>query len=259
MGRIIFITSFKGGVGKTTLTANLAAAFCALGQKVLVVDADYGNRCMDLVLGMENSTLFDSLDVISGRASIENAIAVHETNKKLFFLSAPAVQDAVVSATETEKLLASLKDRFDFILVDSSAEDSDTYRAFARSAEDAVVVSFHQSTAIRAAEKTATVLSSLGFTNIRLVVNSYHKDAQEAGVLPSVLDIIQRSHIGLLGVVPFDFGVSPMQEKGALPYKSSGKLAPFEAATLNIARRLLGDPVPLLKDVYKPKKLKEYL
>lgn len=257
LGRIIFITSFKGGVGKTTLTANLATAFTVLGKSVLVVDADYGNRCMDLVLGMENSSLFDSSDVIGGRIQAQNAIAVHETNKKLFFLAAPAASGVGLSATETERVLAELKKKYDFVLVDSSAEDSEVYRAFARSADDALVVSFHQSTAIRAAEKTASVLSQLGFSNIRLVVNSYHKEAEEAGVLPSVLDIIQRAHIKLLGVVPFDLGVTLAQEKGALPYCGGGRLKQYEAATLNIAKRILGQPIPLLKDVYKPKKLKE--
>lgn len=259
MGRIIFITSFKGGVGKTTLTANLATALTVLGKRVLVVDADYGNRCMDLVLGMENSSLFDSSDVISGRVDVKNAIAEHESNRRLSFLAAPAAFDSELSVTATVQLLATLKQQYDFVLVDSSAEDSPVYRAFARSADDALVVSFHQSTAIRAAEKTATVLSSLGFSNIRLVVNSYHKEAEEAGALPSVLDIIQRAHIRLIGVVPYDYSISLLQETGALPYGGSGRLCPFEAATLNIAKRLLGEPVPLLKDVYKPQKLQKHL
>lgn len=259
MGRIIFITSFKGGVGKTTLTANLATALTVLGKRVLVVDADYGNRCMDLVLGMENSSLFDSSDVISGRVNAQSAIAQHESNGRLSFLAAPAAFSSELSVNGVVQLLAELKPQYDFVLVDSSAEDSRVYRAFARSADDALVVSFHQSTAIRAAEKTATVLSSLGFSNIRLVVNSYHKEAEEAGALPSVFDIIQRAHIRLLGVIPCDYGVALMQEKGALAFSGNGRLCPFEAATLNIAKRLLGEPIPLLKDVYKPQRLQKHL
>lgn len=259
MGRIIFITSFKGGVGKTTLTANLATALTVLGKRVLVIDADYGNRCLDLVLGMENSSLFDSSDVLSGRTQAGNAIAVHEGNKRLYFLAAPAAFGGEISADDTVRLLTELKGQYDYVLVDSSAEDGAVYRAFARSADDALVVSFHQSTAIRAAEKTASVLSALGFHNIRLVVNSYHKEAEEDGVLPSVYDIIQRAHIRLLGVVPYDYGVSIMQEAGTLPYAGGGRLCPFEAATLNIAKRLTGEAVPLLKDVYKPQKLQKHL
>lgn len=259
MGRIIFITSFKGGVGKTTLTASLAAAFCALGKRVLVVDADYGNRCMDLVLGMQSSMLFDGADVLDGRVSAAEAVAVHDTNKGLFFLAAPAAPCGAVSAAAAGALMEQLRDGYDYILVDSSAEDNAVYRAFARSADDALVVSFHQSTAVRAAEKTATVLAEMGFSNIRLVVNSYHAEAERAGVLPSVLDIIERSHIGLIGVIPFDLNVTVMQEAGELPYSGSGRLTPYEAAVLNTALRITGRQVPLLKDVYKPKKLKSYL
>ncbi|MBQ3081194.1 MAG: AAA family ATPase [Clostridia bacterium] len=260
MGRIIFVTSFKGGVGKTTLAANLASALTVLGKKVLVVDADYGNRCMDLVLGLENDVLFDSADVIGGKTDFENAVVRHSENERLYFLPAPAFSSGKVSATGVEELFASIKDRFDFVLVDSSAEDSALYRAFARGAEDALIVTFHQSTAIRAAEKTAIMLNGLGFSNVRLIVNCFHKEQAEDGVLPDVLDMIQRAHVQLIGIIPFDMGAPTLQEAGMLPFsKRRGKLMPYEAASLNVAKRLCGVYVPLLKDVYKPKKLKKYL
>lgn len=259
MGRIIFVTSFKGGVGKTTLAANLATALTVLGKKVLVVDADYGNRCMDLVLGLESSVLFDSADVIWGRVEFDSAAVRHDDNELLYFLPAPAFNKTVIPPVRVASLFASLKEKFDFIIVDSSAEDSDVYRAFARSADDAIVLSFHQSTAIRAAEKTAIMLQGIGFSNIRLVINCFHAEMAEDGVLPSVLEIIQRSHIQLLGLVPFDMGVIAMQEAGALPYATGKKLMLYEAAVLNIAKRLTGVNVPLLKDVCKPKKLKKHL
>lgn len=260
MGRIVFVTSFKGGVGKTTLTANLAAALTALGKTVLVVDADYGNRCMDLVLGMENEAVFDSADVIWGRAQAENAILRHNENPQLYFLPAPAFSKELVAPTRVAHLFESLKSRYDFVLVDSSAEDGAVYRAFARSCDDAVVVTFHQSTAIRAAEKTASTLAELGFANIRMVINCYHSKQAEDGVLPTVFDIIQRAHIQLLGLIPFDMAVPTMQEAGTLAFTGAGRrLMMYEAAMLNIAKRLCGTAVPLLKDVYKPKKLKKHL
>ncbi len=260
MGRIIFVTSFKGGVGKTTLAANLAAALTVLGKRVLVVDADYGNRCMDLVLGLESDVLFDSADVIWGKVDFDGAAVCHSENERLYFLPAPAFNKTVIPPMRVAAMFASLKDKFDFVIVDSSAEDSEVYRAFARSSDDAIVVSFHQSTAIRAAEKTAAMLQEIGFSAIRLVINCFHADMAEDGVLPDVLEIIQRSHIQLLGLVPFDMGVLAMQEAGALPYRAENKrLMMYEAAILNIARRLTGESVPLLKNVYKPKRLKKQL
>ncbi len=260
MGRIIFVTSFKGGVGKTTLSAGLAAALTALGKKVLVADADYGNRCMDLVLGMESDVLFDSADVIWGRTETGNAIIRHGENERLYFLPAPAFSKEGVPPVRVAKLFAELKEDYDFIIVDSSAEDSEVYRAFARSADDAIVVTFHQSTAIRAAEKTAVMLSELGFSNIRLIINCFHSALAADGVLPDVLDIIQRAHIQLLGLIPHDMAVPAMQEAGMLPFtKQKRRLMVYEAAVLNTAKRLCGCSVPLLKDVYRPKKLKNYL
>ena len=259
MGRILFVTSFKGGVGKTTVAANISAALAALGKNVLVVDGDYGNRCMDLVLGMENAAIFDGADAITGKVIAKNAILRHEEQGRLYFLPAPAFFSGKLSPEDTCAFFAGLKAQFDFIVVDSSAEDSETYRAFARAAEDALVVSLHQSTAIRAAEKTAAMLASLGFANIRMAVNCYREDAAKKGVLPSMLDIIGRAKIQLIGVIPFDENVAFQQEAGALSYTEAGRLFPYEAACMNIAKRYAGERVPLFKDVYKPKKLKKYL
>lgn len=259
MGRIVFVTSFKGGVGKTTVAANLAAALTALGKTVLVVDGDYGNRCMDLVLGMENASLFDGADVINGKAAIKNAVVRHEENKGLYFLPAPAFFTGSITPEDTAAFFAKIKSQFDYVIVDSSAEDSGYYRAFARGAEDAVVVSLHQSTAIRAAEKTAAMLSELGFANIRMVVNGYKADAARRGLLPEMYDIISNAKIRLLGAVPYDDNVAVMQEAGALPFTHKGRLYPYEAAFMNIAARLDGKSVPLFKGVYRPKKLKKYI
>lgn len=259
MGRIIFVTSFKGGVGKTTVSANIASALALLGRRVLVVDADYGNRCMDLVLGMEDACLFDGADAITGRVDVHKAVKQHGVAAGLYFLPAPAFFSGSLSPEDTTAFFARLKADFDFIIVDSSAEDGDNYRAFARAAEDALVVTFHQTTAIRAAEKTAARLAELGYSNIRMVVNCYRAGAADKGLLPSMYDIIQGAKVQLIGAIPADEQVPLTQEAGRLPYLGKGRLAPYEAATLNIAKRLMGASVPLFKDVYRPKKLKKYL
>ncbi len=259
MGRIVFITSFKGGVGKTTVTANLASALTALGKQVLVADADFGNRCLDLVLGMENSTLFDCNDVAEGRIKAENAIAVRDGNNLLHFLAAPQDGKRFPSAERLSALFGSLRDKYDWILVDSSAEDTVLYRSFASVADDALVVSFHQTTAVRAAERTALTLAELGFRNVRLVVNSYRKDATERGVLPDILEMISRSRIRLIGVIPHDSELPLRQEQGVLAFETTARRPlPYEAAFVNTAKRLCGISVPLFADVYKTKKTAKY-
>lgn len=259
MGRIVFVTSFKGGVGKTTVTANLASVLTALGKTVLVADADFGNRCLDLVLGMENSSLFDCNDVAEGRVKSENAIAVRDGNRNLSFLAAPQDGKKFPSAEKLSEMFGTLRDKFDWILVDSSAEDTALYRAFASVADDALVVAFHQTTAIRAAERTAMTLSELGFKNVRLVVNNYRKDAAERGILPDILEMIGRSRIRLIGVIPHDSELPLRQEHGILAFEAGGKRPlPYEAAFVNTAKRLCGKSVPLFADVYKPKRVKKY-
>lgn len=264
VGRAIFITSFKGGVGKTTVSANLASALTYLGKSVLTVDADFSNRCLDIVLGLENSSVLDCCDILKEGANPSDAIVRSERNPLLSLLPAPA--SFTGEKPEQERfieLFNELKARYDYVLVDSSAEISDIYLAFASVCDDAIVVSFHQSTAIRAAEKTATKLAELGFSNLRLVVNIYHKDDAEAGRLPDVYDIITRSHIRLIGVVPYDSSLRVDQEagrvaleNGAVNPKKLKKLKVYERAFLNIARRVCGEQIPLLKGVYKPKGLK---
>ena len=182
MGRVIFVTAFKGGVGKTTAAAGIAAALASLGKRVCIVDADFGMRCMDLVLGLENSVLFDCGDVLAGRCSLEDALMRVDESGNLRF--------------------ASIRANCDYCIVDSSAELTDYYRSFAREADEAVVVSLHQSTSIRAAEKTAANLAAIGYRRVRLLVNGYRYRFAAEGRLPTVLEVIRRSSVPLLGGDP---------------------------------------------------------
>lgn len=255
MGRVIFVTAFKGGVGKTTSAAGIAAALAALGKKVCVLDADFGMRCMDLVLGMESRVLFDCSDVLTGRCTLSEAIVPVGDDGSLWFLPAPMRYDGRPFAKEkADAMFAELRDAYDFCLVDSSAELSDYYRLFAGEADEAIVVSLHQSTAVRAAEKTAANLASFGHWRIRLVVNGYRAGMAFAGKLPTMLEMIRRSSVPLLGAVPFAETLPADQERGETAFggKARRRLKPYEAAFLNIALRLCGADVPLLEGVVPP-------
>lgn len=257
-GRVIFITGFKGGVGKTTVTANIAAALRAMEKRVLVVDGDFGMRCMDIVLGYENDTVFNCFDVLLGRCEPESAIT---GNEGLYFMPAPLHYSG--EQIPTEKFIALfqlLRKRYDYCLIDSSADPSPYYLSFAAAADDAIVVSLHQSTAIRASEKTASKLAEMGFKNLRLIINGYRKKYAEKNKLPPIIDIINRSAISLLGVVPFEDCLPADQEAGYLTFsgKYNRKFKHYEAAFFNIARRICGERIPLFQDVYKTKKKKHY-
>ncbi|MBP5231559.1 MAG: AAA family ATPase [Clostridia bacterium] len=260
-GKIIFVTAFKGGVGKTTVTAGMACALSALGKRVCILDGDFGMRCMDLVLGMEDNALYDCYDVLSGAARPEDAILPVGGLVGLWFLPAPiAYRGQPLSRENAEGLFKYLRSRFDYCLIDSSAELSPYYRMFADASDEAIVVSLHQSTAIRAAEKTAANLAQFGFREIRLVVNCYHDEEAEKGRLPNLEEMIYRSSVPLLGVVLYSPEMVMDQEANRLPFtgRDRDRLRTYEAAFLNIACRILGAGVPLGQNVGWPgKKMKE--
>ena len=261
MGGSIFVTSFKGGVGKTTVCANLAGALCNLGHTVLVVDGDFGMRCMDIVLGLENEALFDLGDVLAGRTELERAVLQSPRVPSLSFLPAPMNCRVPPDREAVAGVIDALRRTYDYVLIDSSAEESDTYAAFAAAADDAVIVSLHQSSSIRAAEKTALCLDGYGFRNLRLIVNGYRAAAASGGLLPSLREIVERSSVRLLGVVPFDPLLQTDQEAGRITFDdfASRRARCYEPAFMNIAARITGRRVPLLKNVAYPVKRKKYV
>ncbi len=260
MGSVIFVTGFKGGVGKTTVTAGLASCIARLGKRVLVVDGDFGMRCMDLVLGSESDVVYDCSDLLMGRCGDSDAIAVCGEN--LDFLPAPMSFDGFGPPESAyRELFARLKERYDMIFIDSGADLAPHYRCFASVADDAIVVSMHQSTSVRAAERTAQLLSEYDLRSMRLIINAFRKKSADDGSLPDVPDIIRSSSLQLLGIIPYDMGLSPDQEKGALAFDGdkNRKVKIYEIAFMNTAKRILGQRVPLFAGQAVPGKLKMYL
>lgn len=253
MGRVIFVTSFKGGVGKTTVTANLAVTLALSGKKVMLIDGDFGMRCMDMILGLQSDVLFGVCDVLSGTCTVEEAAVRHDSG--LSFLAAPmGAYDPSIPKSAFFALFRRLRDAYDFVFIDSSAEKSPYYLAFAAAADDALVITMHRSVAIRAAEKTAYALSELGFRNLRLIVNCYEAAPAKAGKLPDLYQIIKRSSVRLLGVIPRDDTLAERQEKGECAFCVKEKyLTCSEKAFLNIAKRMTGCAVPLLDGVLNDK------
>ncbi len=261
MGRVIFVTGFKGGVGKTTVSANIASTLHALGHKVLVIDGDFGMRCMDMVLGMESETLFDCSDILSGRCAPTAAITEVYGHSGLSFIPAPMnLTDGKLPNSSYSSLFSEIRDEFDYIIVDSCAEMTDYYMSFASQADEAIIVTLHQSTSVRAAEKTAARLSAMGIEKLSLVVNGYRASFAEKGRLPDIVDIINRSSVRLLGVVPYSERLQASQEAAELSFAGNlrRKATPWENAFYNIASRLCGERIKLFDGAEQLKKRGAY-
>ena len=261
LGRVIFVTGFKGGVGKTTVSANIAATLFALGNKVLVIDGDFGMRCMDMVLGAESDSVFDCSDVLSGRCSPAAAMCDIGGHNGFSFIPAPMnLSDDKLPKSAYRQLVNEIREEFDYIIIDSCAEMTDYYMAFASTADEAVIVTLHQSTSVRAAEKTAARLAAMGVKRQSLVVNGYRQTFAENGKLPGIPDIINRSSVRLLGVVPYCEKLSASQEAAELAFMGDlkKKASKWEAAFYNIASRLNGSRIKLFENCESNKKRGSY-
>lgn len=247
-------------MGKSFVTANLAGALCSLGKRVLVADGDFGMRSMDILLGKENNTLFDMKDVISGICSVESAVIRGENGKPDLIPAPQSYDGSFLDPARTKKLFEYLKSVYDFVLIDSSAEYSPYYSLLASCADSALIVTAHQSTAVRAAEKTAALLAKEGLSDQKLVINMFRKRDAEKGLLPDPAGIILTSAVPLIGIVPWDKNAATEAEKGDIAFCTrKGKAHSYEAAAINIAYRLCGSEVPLFKGVYRTMKRKYYL
>ena len=261
MGRVIFVTGFKGGVGKTTVSANLASTLHALGNKVLVIDGDFGMRCMDMVLGMENETLFDCSDVLSGRCAPTAAMTEVRGMTDFAFIPAPMNHSGEnIPTASYARFISELRQDFDYIIIDSCAEMTDYYLSFAAQADEAVIVTLRQSTSVRAAEKTAARLSAMGIKTLSLVVNGYREKFAEKGRLPSIADIINRSSVRLLGVVPYSEKLQASQEAAELAFSGNlrKKATDCENAFYNMALRICGQRIRLFDGAGQSKRRSSY-
>ena len=203
MAKKIVITSGKGGVGKTTVAAKLAAALSKKGERVVLCDADFGLNNADVTAGVENFSLYDIVDVIEGRCRAKQALVRHPELVNLYVLSSSKVQpERYVSPQSFRLVLDALSPTFDYLIIDSPAGiDEGFHRAVAAADEALVVVTPHLS-AIRDADKAITLLKSYSLSGISLIVNRVRGDLLAAGRCLSPKEIESLLKIPLLGVIP---------------------------------------------------------
>lgn len=264
MGNVIMITSCKGGVGKTTVSSLIAASLAARGKKVLAVDMDFGVRSLDIALGFENSVCADACQLINGECLPENAYTSDPSVPNLFFMPAPTGFDNEklerITHEATDKFLAVLKDSFDYVLLDMPAGFGRLFELIASSpmTDRVSVVCSHSPSSVRAAEKTAFELYKLGKSEPRLIINMFNIPFVKKGFYPGIIDIIERSSVKLLGVVPEDTLIDSIQQKGGL-INCRDLTSDGITAASNIAARIDGDEVSLMKSIMRASKRQKLL
>ena len=243
--RVIVITSGKGGVGKTTTTANIGAALADKGHKVLLIDTDIGLRNLDVVMGLENRIVYDLIDVIEGRCRVSQALIKDKRCPNLVLLPAAQIRDKNdVNTDQMKELIYSLKDSFDYILIDCPAGIEQGFKNAIAAADEAVVVTTPEVSATRDADRIIGLLEAAGIKSPRIVVNRLRIDMVKEKNMLSVEDILDILAVKLLGVVPDDETVVISTNKGEpLVYKGDSLAA---KAFKNIASRIEGVEVPLL-------------
>jgi len=243
--RVIVITSGKGGVGKTTTTANIGAALADKGHKVLLIDTDIGLRNLDVVMGLENRIVYDLIDVIEGRCRVSQALIKDKRCPNLVLLPAAQIRDKNdVNTDQMKELIFSLKESFDYILIDCPAGIEQGFKNAIAAADEAIVVTTPEVSATRDADRIIGLLEAAGIKNPKIVVNRLRIDMVKEKNMLSVEDILDILAVKLLGVVPDDENVVISTNKGEpLVYKGDSLAA---KAFKNIASRIEGVEVPLL-------------
>jgi septum site-determining protein MinD len=242
---VITITSGKGGVGKTTATANLGVALALLGQRVVAIDADIGLRNLDVVMGLENRIVYDIVDVVEGHCRLRQALIRDKRVPELYLLPAAQTRDkTAVSPEDMVRLCDQMRSDFDFILIDSPAGIEHGFRNAIAPADKVIIITTPEVAAVRDADRIIGLIEAQEKGPASLIINRIKPDMVRYGDMLNTSDVIEILAIDLIGIVPDDKAIIVSTNKG-VPIVLDDK-APAGLAFRNIARRLLGEEVPFL-------------
>lgn len=244
MSEVIVITSGKGGVGKTTTTANVGTGLAMLNKKVVMIDTDIGLRNLDVVLGLENRIVYNLVDVVEGKCKLKQALIKHKKYPELCLLPSAQTRDKdSVTPEQMKELVEELKKDFDYVLLDCPAGIEQGFRNAIAGADRALVVTTPEVSAIRDADRIVGLLEANEMKKIDLIINRIRVDMVKRGDMLNVGDVCDILSINLIGVVPDDENVviatnqgEPLVGKDCLAGKT------FE----NICKRVMGEDVPLM-------------
>ncbi|WP_026906330.1 septum site-determining protein MinD [Paucisalibacillus globulus] len=244
MGEAIVITSGKGGVGKTTTTANIGTALALMDKKVCLIDTDIGLRNLDVIMGLENRIIYDIVDVINGRCKLKQALI---KDKRFDYLSLlPAAQTSDKSAVTTEgmlEIIKELKTEYDYIIIDCPAGIEQGFQNAVAGADRAIVVTTPEKSSVRDADRIIGLLEKKEIEPPTLVINRIRKHMMKNGDMLDIDEIVQVLSIDLIGIVLDDDEVIKASNYGEpVAFQPNSKAS---IAYRNIARRILGESVPL--------------
>lgn len=246
MSRIIVITSGKGGVGKSTVTANLGTALAQRGHQVALVDADFGLRNLDLLLGLENRVVYTAIEAIAGECRLEQALVKDKRQPGLVLL--PAAQNRskeTVNPAQMRQLVGQLSQNYEYILIDCPAGIEMGFRNAIAPAQEAIVVTTPEVAAVRDADRAIGLLEANNIPIVNLIINRIKPEMVQMNDMMSVEDVLEILAVPLLGIIPDDERVIVASNRGE-PLVFDEKASLPAIAFNNIARRLEGDKVPFL-------------
>ena len=252
LGKIITVTSGKGGVGKSTTTANLAVGLANIGHKVVAIDFDIGLRNLDMILGLENRIVYDVVDVMEGRCNINQALIKDKKSKNLYFLPASQTKDKdILQKNKTKELLTKLKNDFEFVIIDSPAGIESGFEHSIFMADSAIIIATPDVSAVRDADRVIGIIdakSQKAENNQEVekfvIVNRLKPEMVKLGQMLSVEDILEILAIDLIGVIPEDEKIIASTNMGEPIIYNKKSLA--GKAYQNITKRILNEDVEYL-------------
>lgn len=244
MSEVIVVTSGKGGVGKTTTSANIGTGLAALGKKVVLIDTDIGLRNLDVVMGLENRIVYNLVDVIEGNCRIKQALIKDKRHQSLYLMPSAQTRDkTAVSPGQMIKLVNHLRDQFDYIILDCPAGIEQGFQNAIASADRAIIVTTPEVSAIRDADRIIGLLEANEFTKIDLIINRIRYDMIKKGDMMTIDDVVDILSLPLIGAIPDDENVVIATNQGE-PLVGNQTLAGI--AYQNVCLRLLGNDVPIM-------------
>ena len=242
MSEVIVITSGKGGVGKTTTTANIGTGLAKLGKKVVMIDTDIGLRNLDVVMGLENRIVYNLVDIVEGNCRLKQALIKDKRYSNLFLLPSAQTRDkSAVSPEQMRKLVDELRKDFDYILLDCPAGIEQGFKNAIAGADRAIIVTTPEVSAIRDADRIIGLLEASDLRDIHLIINRLRPDMIARGDMMSVDDVTEILAVDLIGTILDDEQIVVAANQGE---PLSGQNSQAEEEYKNICRRILGEEVP---------------